>query len=281
MTTEIKKKRKFGPWSKEEKDYIAENANKLSIDDIAEQIDRDPESVNKYIRKTLGLRIQTKGRISTLSSGTDIENTLIWNELKKEFTDDELEVFIYHWNRIVIQFKEDVFPTEEMQIIDAIKLEIMMGRTLKSQKELKVKIDELTQEISNLKTNLNPESNGRLQSLEMQFAVQKGAFELTGKEFNDLLARKSNILKELKGTRDQRLKRIEDSKATFTGWMTEMVTNPIMRRELGLYIEKMRLAIYAEQDRLTKPFKYGDGEEDLPILTTEILEKLQAKEDAS
>ena len=33
------------------------------------------------------------------------------------------------------QFKDDVFHTEEMQIIDTIKLEILMNRILKSQHE--------------------------------------------------------------------------------------------------------------------------------------------------
>ena len=33
------------------------------------------------------------------------------------------------------QFKDDVFHTEEMQIIDTIKLEILMNRILKSQRD--------------------------------------------------------------------------------------------------------------------------------------------------
>ena len=33
------------------------------------------------------------------------------------------------------QFREDVFHTEEIQIVDTIKLEILMNRCLKSQNE--------------------------------------------------------------------------------------------------------------------------------------------------
>ena len=33
------------------------------------------------------------------------------------------------------QFRDDVFHTEEMQIIDTIKLEILMNRVLKGQKD--------------------------------------------------------------------------------------------------------------------------------------------------
>jgi hypothetical protein len=270
------KRRKYGPWSQEDKNFIASNANTMSVDDIAERIDRDPESVSKYIRKTLGLRIESKGRTSTLSSGTDIENSLIWEELQKEFSNEELKVFIYHWNRIVIQFKEDVFPTEEMQIIDTIKLEIMMGRSLKSQKESLDNIQNLQKEINILKQTDGEE--GKINRLEQLVISYKSAYELSDKQVNDLLARKSSMLKELKGTRDQRLKRIEDSKTTFTGWMSELLQNSSLRRELGTYIEKFKMATIAEEKRLSQPHKFADDQPDLPLLTPENITKLQEEE---
>jgi hypothetical protein len=278
--SENKKRRKFGPWSQVDKDYIAENANKLSVDEISQYLNRDPETVSRYIRKTLGLRIQTKGKGNVLSSGTDIENSMIWEQLETQFTQDELRVFLYHWNRIVLQFREDVYPTEEMQIIDMIKLEIMAERSLRSQKETWEKIQDLQRVIAEEKEKTLDGGNfSRLDMLERQLGSQKTAYELTDKTFHELLNRKTSMLKELKGTRDQRLKRIEDSKQTFTGWITEVVSNPNMRRELGQYIEKMRLAVSAEEDRLKQPYKYADNDVDLPLLTPETITELHEKEE--
>ncbi len=274
--SEEKKKRRFGAWSKEEKEFIAQNAKTMSVDDIANNINRDPISVSNYIRKTLGMRVTKLNKTGELSSGTDIENSFLWEELEKELTDEELRVFIYHWNRIVIQFKEDVFPTEEMQIIDMIKLEVLSSRTLKQQKENYAKIQDTQKQILELRKD--PSIDGydiKINRMEGLLAAQKAAYELCDKEYNNMLGRKSAMLKELKGTRDQRLKRIEDSKTTFIGWMGEIITNPSMRRELGEYIEKMRLAVEVEEKRLTKPFKYGDDVEDLPLLTADVLEKLE------
>jgi hypothetical protein len=272
-------RRKMGPWSQEEKDFIAASSENLSVNEIADQISRDPESVAKYIRKNLGMRIQKKGKLQTLSSGTDIQNSFIWRELKKEFTDDELEVFLYHWNRTILQFKEDVFTTEEMQIIDMIKIEILMGRLLKKQKEDRVKIERIQNDIERVREENGGVFDIKIEGMERMLAALKSAYELGDKQFNDLLNRKSVMLKEMKGTRDQRLKRIEDSKTTFVGWMSELLNNPGVRRELGEYIEKHRLASRVEEERLIRPHKYVDGSEDLPLLTPEVVEKLAQEEE--
>jgi hypothetical protein len=274
-------KRRFGPWSKDEKEYIAENANSLTVNEIADHISRDPESVSKYIRKTLGLRIITKNRTNTLSSGTDIENSLVWQELEKELTNDELKVFLYHWNRIVLQFKEDVFPTEEMQIIDTIKLEILMGRSLKNQRDTMERMMALQADIQKARDELGGGFDIKIENMERMLAGLKSAYALADKEFNDLLTRKSSLLKELKGTRDQRLKRIEDSKTTFVGWISELLNNPSLRKDIGIYIEKMRLATLAEKNRLSESIRYSDNIEDIPLLTPELVDKLYQEEETS
>jgi hypothetical protein len=52
-------------------------------------------------------------------------------------------MFLYHWGRIISQFKDDVLPTEELQIIDTIKLDILMNRILRTQYETNKTISEL------------------------------------------------------------------------------------------------------------------------------------------
>ena len=75
------------------------------------------------------------------------------------------------------------------------------------------------------------------------------------------------MLKDLKATREQRIKRLEDSKQTFIGWVRNLMSNPQTRSELGTEMEKMRLAVNKEQERLSEYHKYEDSLVDQPFLT--------------
>lgn len=275
------KTRKIGPWTDKEKTFIAENADKLSFQEIARQIERDPETVSKYIRKTLGLRIKKKGNSSfaTLTSGTNIENSFIWKHLKQELNEEELELFLYNWNRIIVQFKEDVFPTEEIQIVDTIKIDILMGRCLKTQKEIIEQINEIQNEINKLVEEKDDIHLMKIDSLEIRKSAKQSIAEKLHSEYTDLLQRKGNLFKELKATRDQRFKKVENARTTFVGWINQIINDNLLRKELGLYIEKNRLAMNAEEIRLSQPFTYSDKTIDLPLLTPETLNQLEDKEE--
>lgn len=264
-----------GPWSSKDRDFVSANCDTMSYKEIAQALSRDEVSVKKYIEDTLGRRIQRKDNKVTLSSGTDIEKSILWAELVKEFTDEELRLFIYHWNRIIVQFKEDVFPTEEIQIVDMIKLEILMGRALKNEKDSIDKIKLFQKEIDE-ENKLSEELRNfaKIQNLEQNIGVNKAAYESIHKEYAALLQRKVQMLEGLKATRSERIKRIEDSRQSFMGWMQELLNNPPMRRELGVYIEKFRIAVNVEEARLMAPHTYLDGTDDLPILTADSVSKI-------
>jgi hypothetical protein len=79
------------------------------------------------------------------------------------------------------------------------------------------------------------------------------------------------MLKDLKATREQRVKRLEDSKQTFVGWVRNLMSNQEVRHQLGVEMEKMRLAANAEAERLTEYHKYEDGQVDQPFLTPDSI----------
>ena len=79
------------------------------------------------------------------------------------------------------------------------------------------------------------------------------------------------MLKDLKATREQRIKRLEDSKQTFIGWVRNLMSNPDVRRQIGTDMEKMRLAMDAEKNRLSEYHKYEDGNLDQPFLTPDTV----------
>ncbi len=270
---------KRGPWSKEDKQFIEDNCETLDYKDIASHLQRDPIYVKKYIETKLNKQIVKGSRIAR-EADYNIKQSQIWEEIKQEFSTSEQRTFLFHWERIIGQFKEDVLPTEELQIIDMIKLELLMGRALKQQRSSHLSIEEYAKEMDKIKKqdDIIPQDAVRIGQLDQLIAFHRAALEALTKEHNELLNRKMALMKELKGTRAERIKRIEDSKQTFLGWVSEIMQNKKLRIQLGDYIEKMRIAIDVEKVRLMTPHKYMDGEIDCPLLTSETLEYLESKE---
>ena len=81
------------------------------------------------------------------------------------------------------------------------------------------------------------------------------------------------MLKDLKATREQRIKRLEDSKQTFIGWVRNLMTNHEVRHEIGTEMEKMRLATNKEAERLSEYHQYEDGTVDQPFLTPDSVKE--------
>lgn len=47
------------------------------------------------------------------------------------------------------------------------------------------------------------------------------------------------------------------------------MNDPKLRQDIGVYIEKMRIATNVEYERLSELFNYADGQTDTPLLVPE------------
>jgi hypothetical protein len=257
--------RKAGRLSKAETQFITEHADTLGFEEIASRLNRDPNSIKTFIKRKLKLGLSEEEEIAY-----SLEDRPYWSELKQQFTTEELELVKYHWSRIIAQFRDDVFPTEEMQVVDVIKLELLMNRSLKQNKETIDQINML-EKLLVQERDVEPEQRDRdyIMNLERQAATLRASQESLNRDYRDLQTKKSSMLKEMKGTREQRIKRLEDSKQSFTGWIAHLMQNPEIVKGYGLEMEKMKTAMMAEKDRLSKYHKYDDGQVDQPFLTPE------------
>ena len=255
---------KKGRLSKREQAYIKKHHQTMPPSEIAAKLDRDPVSIENYIEKKLGEKeVEEK-------AGYNLKSRPFWEEIKKQFNNEELKMFIYHWGRIISQFRDDVLPTEELQITDAIKLEILMNRDLRQQRETIQSIEEITAIIQAEKQkDVIDQDRDYVLNLERQVAVYRAAIESLSKDYKDLQGKKGTMLKDLKATREQRIKRLEDSRETFTGWIKGVMENPAFRDELSISMEKMRIAVDKEYERLSTYHKYTDGLVDQPLLVPE------------
>jgi len=278
-THDNQKGQKSGPWSRAERKYIAENCDLLDYDEIARNLRRNESSVRDYITEKLGKRVAISKKLG-INPEYDIQRSPIWKELQKEFTSEELDIFLYHWSRIINQFKDDVFPTEELQVVDYIKLELLAHRSLQHIRFSMNSIEELEGRIAALnKQEDMPQRNIELAELHRLVGAHRQAVATLTEEHSKLLGRKENLLKELKGTRAERIKRIESSKETLIGWITELLRNRPLRTQMGYKMEKMRIAIDLEKVRLMEPYKYSDGIIDYPRLTAETMEQVKGQKE--
>jgi hypothetical protein len=261
---------KIGRLSKSDWDYIDANAENLSPEKIAENLGRTVESVEKYLKK-LGKSFN-KHEAFAVQAEYDIKSRPYWKELKAQFSDDELELFLYHWKQIIAQFRKDVLATEELQIVDTIKLEVLMNRALREQQESMERVRALDAEIELEKTKDSDQQDKEMVfNLERQIASLRAAKESLSREFKDLQTKKASMYKDLKATREQRIEKLESNKQTLSSLVNKILRNPDFYEQEGKALEKMRLAMEKEKERLSDYHEYADGTIDQPFLTSETI----------
>jgi len=256
-----------GRISNEEARFISRSVDNMTVEDIAKKLDRDVDSVEAFIKRKLkyGLSLEEEAAFS-------LEDRPYWKELGQQFTHEELELFKYHWSRIISQFKDDVFPTEELQVVDVIKLEILMNRCLKSNKD---NINDMNVFDKMIKDERAVDKETRdqdyIMNLERQSAALRASQESLNKDYRELQTKKAGMLREMKGTREQRIKRLEDSKQSFVSWVATLIQDPETMKKYGVEMEKMKMAMKKESDRLSTYHKYEDGMIDQPFLTPDTV----------
>ena len=262
---------KRGRFSTEDITFIEQNCEALSPEAIAEHLERDVSSVINWIEKNIGFSDNQKKEVE---ASQELKAKPYWGELEQQFSEDELDLFQFHFKKMWAQFKDDVFHTEEIQIIDTIKLELLMNRILNSQQKSIKEISNI-QLLIQVEKEQEPEDRDKdyILSLERQIAVLRAAQETLSRDYKDLQARKATLLKDLMGTREQRIKQIEDSKLTFAALVKKIALDPSFRNQIGIDMEKMRLATEAEKERLSEYTNYEDGIVDQPFLTDTTVKK--------
>lgn len=258
---------KKGRISKKERSYIEKNLDKLTSFEIAEVLNRDPNSVEEYIKREFKFGMSDEEEASF-----DLKDRPYWPVIQSQFTDNELEIFDYHWSALITQFKKDVIHSEEMQIVDLVKFDLLMNRSLSSQKSNLEQIRVYEALISEERA-VDPDQIDRdkLFNLEKQVASLRASTESLGKDYRDLQEKKNKILKDMKATREQRSKHLEDKNQTWKGWIKYMIENPDEVSDWGMEMEKRRLAMNKELDRLSKYHTFEDGVVDQPFLNADTL----------
>lgn len=264
------KGQKSGPWSKAEKQYISDQAGKIPPETIAEKLKRNVKAVSDYMTKQ-GLMKYYYQKDLEEDHLKNVRKSKIWETLKSQFTDEELNSFEYHWQNIVRQFRDNIWHTEEIQIVDVIKLQIMMDRNQTKQKQAHDLIESLRAKIEAERKKV-PVDEKVIDGLNRDLAACFSGVEALDKDHIMFLKEKNAGLQKLKATRDQRLEQIDNNKESLVGWVKSLYQDPKLRYELGIRMEKNRLAAKEEYKRLSEYHTYLDGAVDKPILNHETVQ---------
>lgn len=269
--------RKKGQLSLEERKFIEDNISLLSIEQIAEQLNRTIKPVERYISDSkIGLKtIDEQENDKTLRH--KLHAKTFWPEIQRQFDSatGELDYFEDTWIGLVKQFREDVLPAEELQIKQFITIDILINRSMKERKRHIADTEKLQQEVDReYKLPEDVRDGPKLANLETQLSFARNSIANYTNEYTKLLNEQQKISKDLKATREQRIKRIEDGKSSWIGLIRMLEDEEIRERE-GREMEIMNMSVEQQVKKLSEYHEYQDGEVDTPLLTPETVQDKQ------
>ena len=266
---------KGGRLSRDSEKFIMENSNTMSAEEMSEKLGVSIKSVESIL--------DIYGNIPTNNVAWKqyLRRSSAWKQMKNQFTDNELDYFEDQYVKLMDQFKEDVLNTETTQILQLIKIEILMDRNLQSKKRSREQVDNLEA----IQKGIIEKYGGDFSqlALEDQHSVTEIGQQIAGfvsgeqnatKEYADLQKAHNEILKMLKGAREQRIQNVENSKISFTGFVKSLMNLDIQEKE-ARQNELFKHASKKELDRLSQPHRFIDNSYDLPILSAETIENLE------
>ena len=262
-------KLKTGRLSVEDIAYIGANSHK-PLEELAEELQRTPEIVGKYIRLNAGER--TKDAFGSDEIQLDITKLPFWTDIIVQFNPDEQNKIMFDWNKMVDQFMGDVMYSEQLQIIDLIKFDVLMNRLLSEKQDIVKQIKRLEELVeSEMGKDLDERDTMEIINMEQSIANLRAGQEVGTKQYKDLNVEKTKLFKDLKGTRDQRLKVLENTKENFPQWLQKLMKDRHMQKTLGTRLAKISLAKEQERKRLSEYHTYEDGVIDRPFLTPDVV----------
>lgn len=206
---------------------------------------------------------------------TALRNTETWKRLREEFSAPELKLFEEKYVQTMAQFEQNVLPTEEVQITQVIKLEILQSRNLIEQRQtldaIERKEDERDLLIRSSGKSQSEETRSKITDLDYDIAALRAGCGKASAEYTRLQERIDNLMKTLKGTRDQRFRDNEDRKVSFLGLLKSLDIADVRNAE-AKQMELVRIAAAKEKIRISTLHKFGDSKFDRPLLTPESLD---------
>lgn len=269
-------KLKSGRLSKEEQKQILEQCVVFTPQEIAEKLGRRLEPIIEFL-------VKNGPKIEKPSGGDEelirvLHTKVYWRGINEQFSKKEVQDFEIYWTGFINQFNNDIEFSEEMQIVDLIKLKLLAERNLYERNKARAAIEELQNIHDEFKQQHGPPpyADGSLAIQEATLASQvkscESAYIGRTTEYKTLLDKQQAYYDELKATRKQRIEFLKNTKKDWISLMRAL-TDEKRREKEGRELALMNLAAEKEKGRLSEIHIYADGQGDKPLLTAETVEE--------
>lgn len=265
--------KKRGQLSLTEESYIQENVHTLSADQIANNLNRHVGPIKRYISEN-NLLTDPEEKLAYQTLKDKLRSKTFWSEITRQFDEEtgELEYFENTWVSLIKQFREDVLPAEELQIKQFITIDILINRSMKERKRHIAETEKLQKLVDQEYAKEEKDRDiPKLANLETQLSFARNSIANYTNEYTKLLNEQQKISKDLKATREQRIKRIEDGKSSWVG-LIRMLEDEQIREKEGREMEILSMAAQQARNRLQQYHNYADKTIDIPLLTPEFME---------
>lgn len=248
-------------------------ADSTTVSEIATRMGRREDVVTAILKKHHAPKGGTRKdieRASRVEARMGLRESDKWRRLQQELDPSERSGFEELYARLMAQFKNDVFETEEMQIFDCVRLELFKSRSLKARRKA---LDAIVEAEAALERDRSvggaPAAKRRKESkLDLEEARREERRQMD--EFIRLQEEAAKVMKSLKGTRDQRFKEVESSKESVLSMFKQLEQAEVQARE-GRLAGLLGMAAAKEYHRLGALHEYADGKSDRPILNAETV----------
>lgn len=264
--------KKRGQLSLDEEKFIGDHIGSLSLEQIADQLNRNVHPIQRYVDENQLYNLENKNENEILKR--KLHSKTFWSEIERQFDENsgELEYFENTWVSLIKQFKEDVLPAEELQIKQFITIDILINRSMKERKRHIAETEKLQKLVDKeYEKSEDQRDVPRLANLETQLSFARNSIASYTNEYTKLLNEQQKISKDLKATREQRIKRIEDGKSSWVG-LIRMLEDEAIREKEGREMEILSMATEKAKKELYNYHNYSDNNVDSPILNPESLD---------
>lgn len=279
----------------EELEYIRQNCLSMSDEAMGEYLKRDVRSIRSARRK-MGITKTAGGKIENFNSNaiaenpnsielkasqkltevqrkeffkTQLTNTMYYQKLKDQFTDDDMDYYLEEWGALCLQF-EDIVATEKRQIDELIKVSIIGNRIMRNVKVAEGEIERLQEEIEEFRDTHKdiantPEDQEYDNARMALLRTMMGQSQMMTNDYQKNIDSKTKLLGELNARRRDRVDQLMKRGTTFLGLISAFRDRQI-REEHGRHMELVRMAKEKKKSEWRKPIKFEDGAMDCILM---------------
>ena len=257
---------KTGRLSKEEILYIDSNLSNMTDSEIAKQLGRSVDAI-----------IQRRAVAPQENANNELQNYIVqlhskhfWVTIKRSLLDEEVSSFENSWASLYSQFfHQGVTATDEIMMKDVIIEDILLHRALEQKKNILQEIKENEKLIAEEREKDMDDRDTDFMTNALRTVVQlRGTSEAYTKEINEIKKTKDGKFKDLKATRNERLKTVEESGKNIFALiklLDEQKSRETEGRMTGLVYEASK----HKQEDMKQNIVFSDGEVDKAWLTPE------------